>query len=99
MRMLGNTYLLAVAQRRTGRDLTREKLVDTPKNMRDYRIGGVATPRKITKRHHIGNNLIRCLSSPTGAGSRWLGGRRGRVTHVLVLVVAGRSSSLKLPSA
>lgn len=74
-----DTCELAEALRRAGRDLAREKLVGTPKNMRDYRIGGVATPRTFTRRHHIGNNLLRCLSSRPSTGFRWLGGRRGRV--------------------
>ncbi len=57
----GDTYVLAEALRRAGRDLTREKLVDTLESMKDYRISGVATPRTFTQRHHIGNNLLRVL--------------------------------------
>jgi hypothetical protein len=68
----GDTCELAEALRRAGRDLTREKLVGTPKNMRDYRIGGVATPRTFARRYHIGNNCFgACRLRPALGSVGW----------------------------
>lgn len=51
----GDTYVVAEALRRAGRDLTREKLVDALESLKDYRISDVATPRSFTNWNHIGN--------------------------------------------
>lgn len=57
----GDTYVIAEALKRAGRDLTREKFVDALEAMKDYRISGVATPRTFTTHEHIGNNTLRML--------------------------------------
>jgi branched-chain amino acid transport system substrate-binding protein len=57
----GDTYVIAEAMKRAGRDLTRDKFVDALEAMKDYRVSGVATPRTFTTDEHIGNNLLRML--------------------------------------
>lgn len=57
----GDTYVIAEALRRAGRDLTRENFVDALEQMKDYRISSVATPRTFTTHEHIGNNMLRML--------------------------------------
>lgn len=51
----GDTFVVAEALRRAGRDLTREKLVDAMESIQNYRISDVATPRSFTNWNHIGN--------------------------------------------
>ncbi len=54
----GDTYVIAEALRRAGRDLTREKFVDALEGMKDYRISDIATPRTFTPHEHVGNNVL-----------------------------------------
>lgn len=51
----GDTYVVAEALKRAGRDLTRDKLIDALESMKDYRVSDVATPRSFTNWNHIGN--------------------------------------------
>jgi branched-chain amino acid transport system substrate-binding protein len=54
----GDTFVVAEALRRAGRDLTREKLVDAMESIQGYRISDVATPRSFTNWNHIGNTTM-----------------------------------------
>jgi branched-chain amino acid transport system substrate-binding protein len=65
----GDSYVIAEALRKAGRDLTRENFVDALEAMKDYRVSGVATPRTFTQHEHIGNNLLRMLIV---AGQHWV---------------------------
>ena len=51
----GDTYVLAEAMKRAGRDLNADGLVKALEGMQNYRVGPVATPRTFSTKHHIGN--------------------------------------------
>ncbi len=65
----GDTYVVAEALRRAGKDVTRESFIDTLEQMKDYRVSGVATPRTFTPQQHIGNNTLRMLAV---VAQRWI---------------------------
>jgi branched-chain amino acid transport system substrate-binding protein len=54
-----DTYVIADAMKRAGRDLTTESFIAALESTRDYKVGPIATPRTFTNWHHIGNlNLV-----------------------------------------
>ena len=59
-------YVLADALKRTGRDLTTEKLIDALEGTNEYRVGAIATPRTFTKKHHIGNLRLQAMQVKHG---------------------------------
>ena len=50
-----DTYVVADAMKRAGRDLNTESLTRALEATRDYRVGALATPRTFSAKHHIGN--------------------------------------------
>jgi branched-chain amino acid transport system substrate-binding protein len=59
-------YVLADALKRTGRDLTTEKLIDALEGTHEYRVSAIATPRTFTKKHHIGNLRLQAMQVKHG---------------------------------
>lgn len=62
----GDTYVLAEALKRTGRDLTVDKFIAALESLRDYRVSGVATPRSFSADNHIGNMRLQILRVKDG---------------------------------
>ena len=50
-----DTYVIADAMKRAGRDLTTESFIRELEATNGYRVGAIATPRTFTSKHHIGN--------------------------------------------
>ena len=51
----GDTYVVAEAMKRAGKDLTTDSFIRALEGIHDYRVGAVATPRTFSTKHHIGN--------------------------------------------
>ncbi|HSV16779.1 MAG TPA: ABC transporter substrate-binding protein [Casimicrobiaceae bacterium] len=51
----GDTYVVAEAMKRAGKDLTSDSFIRALEGIHDYRVGAVATPRTFSTKHHIGN--------------------------------------------
>jgi branched-chain amino acid transport system substrate-binding protein len=62
-----DTYVIADAMKRAGRDLTTESFTRALEATRDYRVGAIATPRTFSTRHHIGNLTLVPLIVQGGA--------------------------------
>jgi branched-chain amino acid transport system substrate-binding protein len=73
----GDTYVIAEAMKRAGRDLTRDKFVDALEAMKDYRVSGVATPRTFTTDEH------RHRPKLGGTHAAWRNGRRAHRSAVV----------------
>ena len=50
-----DTYVIADAMKRAGRDLTTDSFIRALEATNGYRVGAIATPRTFTGKHHIGN--------------------------------------------
>ena len=50
-----DTYVVADAMKRAGRDLSTESFTRALEATHDYRVGPIATPRTFSTKHHIGN--------------------------------------------
>ena len=62
----GDTYVVAEALKRAGRDLTVDKLIAALETLRNYRVSTVATPRTFTTEHHIGNLTLHVMQVKNG---------------------------------
>ncbi len=62
----GDIYVLAEGMRQAGKDLTTDRLIDALENLRDYRVGAIATPRSFAKIHHIGNLRLQAMQVKNG---------------------------------
>ena len=62
----GDTYVVAEALKRAGRDLTVDKLIAAFETLRSYRVSTVATPRTFTTEHHIGNLTLHVMQVKNG---------------------------------
>ena len=56
-----DTYVIAEAMKRAGKDLTVDKFIKAMETLRDYRVSRIATPRTFTSEHHIGNLRLQPL--------------------------------------
>jgi branched-chain amino acid transport system substrate-binding protein len=61
-----DTYALAEAMRRAGKDLTTAGLIDALENMHEYRVGPIASPLTFAKIHHIGNLRLQPMQVKNG---------------------------------
>lgn len=50
-----DVYVLAEALKNAGKEPTADSLVAALEQIKDYKVGAIATPRTFTSRHHIGN--------------------------------------------
>jgi branched-chain amino acid transport system substrate-binding protein len=64
-----DTYVIAEAMKRAGKDLTVDKFIKAMETLRDYRVSRIATPRTFTSEHHIGNLRLQPLVVLNG---RWV---------------------------
>jgi branched-chain amino acid transport system substrate-binding protein len=64
-----DTYVIAEAMKRAGKDLTVDKFIKAMETLRDYRVSRIATPRTFTSEHHIGNLRLQPLVILNG---RWV---------------------------
>ena len=62
-----DTYVIADAMKRAGRDLTTDSLIRALEATSGYRVGAIATPRTFTTKHHIGNLSLVPLVVQNGA--------------------------------
>ena len=62
----GDMYAIAEALKAAGRDLTTAGFVDALENLRDYRVGAIASPRTFAKIHHIGNLRLQPMQVKNG---------------------------------
>jgi branched-chain amino acid transport system substrate-binding protein len=62
-----DTYVVADALKRAGRDLTTDSFTRALEATRDYRVGPIATPRTFSTKHHIGNLSMVPLIVQNGA--------------------------------
>jgi branched-chain amino acid transport system substrate-binding protein len=62
-----DTYVVADALKRAGRDLTTESFIRALEATRDYRVGPIATSRTFSTKHHIGNLSMAPLIVQNGA--------------------------------
>ncbi len=56
-----DTYVIAEAMKRAGKDLTVDKFIKAMETLKDYRVSRIATPRTFTAEHHIGNLRLQPL--------------------------------------
>jgi branched-chain amino acid transport system substrate-binding protein len=50
-----DTYVIADAMKRAGRDLNADSFIRALEATHDYKVGAIATPRTFSTKHHIGN--------------------------------------------
>jgi branched-chain amino acid transport system substrate-binding protein len=62
-----DTYVIADAMKRAGRDLTTDSFIRALEATNGYRVGAIATPRTFTTKHHIGNLSLVPLIVQNGA--------------------------------
>jgi branched-chain amino acid transport system substrate-binding protein len=62
-----DTYVIADAMKRAGRDLTTDSFIRALETTSGYRVGAIATPRTFTTKHHIGNLSLVPLIVQNGA--------------------------------
>jgi branched-chain amino acid transport system substrate-binding protein len=62
-----DTYVIADAMKRAGRDLTTDSFIRALEATNGYRVGSVATARTFTTKHHIGNLTLVPLIVQNGA--------------------------------
>lgn len=62
-----DTYVIADAMKRAGRDLTTDSFIRALEATRDYKVGAIATPRTFSTKHHIGNLTLVPLIVQGGA--------------------------------
>jgi branched-chain amino acid transport system substrate-binding protein len=61
-----DTYAVADAIKRAGKDLTTDRLIDALETTHDYRVGAIASPLTFTKKHHIGNLRLQAMQVKNG---------------------------------
>lgn len=61
-----DTYVVADALKRAGRDLTTDKFIEALEATHEYRVGAIASPRTFTKKHHIGNLRLQAMQVKNG---------------------------------
>jgi branched-chain amino acid transport system substrate-binding protein len=62
----GDTYVVAEALKRAGRDITADSLIAALEGLRNYRISMVATTRTFSPEHHIGNLTLHVMQVKNG---------------------------------
>jgi branched-chain amino acid transport system substrate-binding protein len=62
-----DTYVIADAMKRAGRDLTTDSFVKALEATSNYKVGTIATPRTFSTKHHIGNLTLVPLVVQNGA--------------------------------
>lgn len=62
-----DTYVIADALKRAGRDLTTDGFIHALEATHDYKVGAIATPRTFSTKHHIGNLTLVPLIVKNGA--------------------------------
>jgi len=56
-----DTYVVAEAMKRAGKDLSVDKFIKAMETLKDYRVSRIATPRTFTAENHIGNLRLQPL--------------------------------------